>query len=539
MSTRTILDAFEQQAKAQPNAQALSVFGDAQTWTWSEWRRDARFMAAALIDSGCNPGDVVAILAGNHPVWPIADIGCLMAGAITAGVYPTSAVVQVHEILNDCGARVVIVDSREQLSKVLAVRTALPNLRLILCADDGSLARWQARGEQVSGLLEDEIDQRIADTAPDDIAVLIYTSGSTGVPKGARISHRYITASTESIATALELTDQDTALSFLPFCHASERIFGHYTRIHAGMAVQLVPNGAQLWQAARSFQPTVFGGLPRFYEKMHEAIAAGTGTIESFIGQRVRVATSGGAMLPREVSAHLAERGLVVLGAYGLTEHLCAVMHTPRDVDFDSAGPPMAGTTLAISPTGEILIKRCALTFSGYLNNAAATRASFTEDGAWLRTGDLGFIDDAGKLHVTGREKDLIALSGGKKVAPTPIERRLAESPWISQAVLFGENRKYISALLVPRVRYVEQWAQAQGVAGSYDALLEHPELLNQIQAEVDAVNTSLSRPEQVKRFALLPFELSPESEELTPTMKVRRAYVEAKYQAQLESLYK
>jgi long-chain acyl-CoA synthetase len=198
----------------------------------------------------------------------------------------------------------------------------------------------------------------------------------------------------------------------------------------------------------------------------------------------------------------------------------------------------MPGSTVRIGDNGEILLKRCALTFDGYLNKPDETRAAFTDDGEWLRTGDLGHLDEAGLLHVTGREKELIALSGGKKVAPAPIERRLMDSDWISQAVLFGENRKFVCALLVLRQAPVEQWARARGFAEPYEQLLSHPAVHENVQRIIDHVNGQLSRPEQIKRFAVLPAELSAERDELTPTLKIRRAFVEQKYQAQLAALY-
>jgi long-chain acyl-CoA synthetase len=590
----TILQSFQQRAATRANTPAFVLFGDITNgWSWSDWERDARYFAAALVDSGCTPGSVVAVLAGNRPVWPIADLGALMAGAISVGVYPTSAAVQVHEVLNDSAARIVVVDTSEQLAKVLEVRAGLPNLRSIVCAcapvdapEVIALSSWLERGRHAWPRCGSEVSERIADASPDDVAILIYTSGSTGVPKGARISHRYLTASAESIRDTLALTDQDSSLSFLPYCHASERVFGLYTRILTGMRFMLVERPSDVWAAARAFGPTLFGGLPRFYEKIYEALLAKHATlnagermqwdcalqlgrerslrardgaaaapelehawleaatlpretIASLVGRRVRLATSGGATLATEVAEYLAAAGLTVLGAYGLTEHLCVAMHRPDSYRFDSAGMPMPGTDLRISDTGEIQLRRSALTFSGYQHNAAETRAAFTSDGAWLRTGDLGFVDAEGRLHVTGREKELIALSGGKKVAPVPIERRLSESPWIAQAVLFGENRRYISALIALRRDYVEKWARETGRGHGFDALLLDPEITERVQHAIDAVNQTLSRPEQIKRFALLPAELSMEGEELTPTLKVRRSVIAQKYQEQLESLYR
>lgn len=517
-----ILQRFDQQAAAHPGKTAFQVFGvEDSACTWQTWHDQASAFAAALVDQGMQAGEVVAILASNTAAWPIADIGALMAGCITVGVYPTSAPAQVHEILDDCTARVVVVDGPEQRAKVEEIRSGLPNLRMVLCEQDGSFDRFIDNGRAARQRHHAEIRARSAATKLDDVALLIYTSGSTGMPKGARISHRCIAASAESIASALGLRESDTSLSFLPYCHAGERIFGHYTRILLGMRALLVPNSADIWQAAVDFQPTVFGGLPRFYEKIHEAVLAGHATIESMIGARVRIATSGGATLSRDVAEALARRGLVVLGAYGLTEHLCAAMQRPASCSFDSVGLPMPGTELRIAATGEIQIRKSDLTFSGYQNKPAETRAAFTEDGEWLRTGDLGFIDENGRLHVTGREKELIALAGGKKVAPVPIERRLTQSPYISQAVLFGENRKYIGALIVPHKNHARQ-----------------PGIAQLIQAAVDEVNATLSRPEQIKKFVLLQDELTVEKEELTPTLKVRRAFVEQKYQMQLQALY-
>lgn len=535
----TLLRTFEERAARQADDVAFTVFGDAaRRRTWREWHTESLCFANALVQHGITRGESIAILAGNHEVWPVADLGALMAGAISVGIYPTSSAVQVHEILNDSAARVVVVDSEEQLAKVLEVRSALPNLRAVVGPAD-----WHAWIDTGRKANDAEVRRRMADAAPDDVAILIYTSGSTGIPKGARITHRNLSASAKSITDTLQLGESDRALSFLPYCHAAERIFGLYTRIHAGMSAMLVDT-RQVWDAARTYEPTLFGGLPRFYEKIYESLLSRPQTVSpqeciaAMIGGRVRVATSGGATLPRQIGEYLAECGLAVLGAYGLTEHLCAAMHRVTDYSFDSVGPAMPGTTFRIGENGEILIKRSELTFTDYHNKPVETRAAFTDDGEWLRTGDLGFLDARGHLHVTGREKELIALSGGKKVAPAPIERKLTESSWISQAVLFGENRKYISALVALRREQVERWALAKGMNARYEDLITHPELLRVVQREVDAVNALLARPEQIKRFAVLENELRAETEELTPTLKVRRAFVEEKYQTQLEALY-
>jgi long-chain acyl-CoA synthetase len=230
--------------------------------------------------------------------------------------------------------------------------------------------------------------------------------------------------------------------------------------------------------------------------------------------------------------------GLTVLGAYGQTEHLCVAFHRPERYDFDTVGVPMPGTELRIADDGEVLVRRGALTFAGYFGREGETRAAFTEDGEWLRTGDLGALDARGFLRITGRKKELIALSTGKKVAPLPIEARLAEDPLVAHAVLYGEGRKFVSALVCLRREAAEQWARSRGLALPLDELARHPALQARVQEAIDGVNAALSRSEQVRRFVVLDRELSVADEELTPTHKVRRALVTAKYGDRLDALY-
>lgn len=519
------------------------------TCTWSDWHREARAYAAALIDSGCMPGDTVAILAGNSTLWPIAEMGALMAGCISVGLCPTNTAVQAHERLSDCGARVLVVDHADQLRKVMQMRATLPNLRVVVSAarshDSGVVdwPDWIKQGHGALARVERELNDRILDATPDDVAILIYTSGATGPPKGVRISHRYLSASAETIRSALELTCHDSTVSYLPFCHVAERVFGLYTRIHCGMSVTLIDDLANLWEAARSVEPTFFLGVPRLYQAIFEALqvqpdaASRQAIVEQMLGRKVRVAINGGAMLPEEVASALTASGLNLLTVYGMTEQLCITMQRPGTHDFSSAGKPVDGVTLRISEQGEVQVERSALTFSGYLNKPLHTSVVFTADKAWLRTGDIGYIDAAGCLHLTGRQLDEIVLADGARVAPAPIERRLTASPWIAQAVLFGRGRQYLSALLILRPRVVERWAVSQGLRMDEYITLE-PALIAQVQAEIDAVNGQLEPSEQVRRFAILPDDLSIERDELTVTMKVRRDVVAERYRGHIESLY-
>ena len=603
----TILDRFAVQARERGNVVALRTLAATgaaadSSLTWREWDDDARAVAAALVARGLGPGARVAILAGNRVLWPVADVGVMRAGLVSVGLYPTSAPSQVQELLADAAVPVVIVDRVEQLEKVLAAAPALPELGLVVCEDlddapdslrDGSpvaLVRWRdwlADGSRAlsESRVANELARREAAVRDTDIAALIYTSGSTGAPKAAELPHRYLLASAHSVQRALGLTADDSTLSFLPYCHAAERVFGLYTRMHVGMAVTLVEEHEHVWDAARLAQPTLFGGLPRFFEKASEALrraaAAADETrrerweaaerlgraramlrrhglpvpaalerdwttaseparecVRGLFGARLRLATSGGATLPVEVAEHLDAFGVTVLGAYGLTEHLCVAMNRPERYAFDTVGLPMPGTELHVTEDGELLVRRSALTFAGYLHRPQATDEAFTADGAWLRTGDLASLDDDGFLRITGRVKELIALSTGKKVAPLPIEARLTEDEWIAQAILVGEGRKYVSALIALRRPAVEHWAAEQRLEGDYALLRRHPLVTARVQLAVDRVNATLSRSEQVKRFALLDDELTVEAGEITPTQKIRRGEVAARHAARVDALY-
>jgi long-chain acyl-CoA synthetase len=597
----TMLARFLARVRETPDAVAIEELaaGGAPadlSLTWAQWREASRSFAAALVEDGVERGDRVAVLAGNRVMWPVAEIGILMVGAVSVGVYPTSAPNQVRDVLADCEAVAIVVDAADQLEKVLAVAPELPRLQRIVAGvvpEVGNVAvGWRdylmagaaALAERTG--LASSIDERTSAATPDDIALLIYTSGSTGEPKGARIPHRYVTASAISVRDTLGLVDSDTSLSFLPYCHAGERVFGLYTRILCGIRTAHVVQLPRVWEAARAFEPTLFGGLPRFFEKIYEALVVHEATlpagdrarwhralalgrerfalrrsgravpndlemawreavlpcrdvVDGLLGRRLRLATSGGATLPAEVADYLDAVGVTVLGAYGQTEHLCIAFHRADAYDTQTVGRPMPGTELRVDADGEVLVRRGALTFAGYHGKPDASREAFTADGMWLKTGDLGEVTPEGRLRLTGRKKELIALSSGKKVAPLPIESRLVDDPWIGHAMLYGEGERFVSALLVPRRRVLEAWQREQGLSLEYRELLGHPDVVARVQDVVNRVNAGLSGPERIKRFVLLDRELSVEADELTPTMKIRRAVVTRRYRDRLETLYR
>ena len=543
---QTIVDAFLSHAARTPDGVAWRTM-DGATLSWAQWAELSQQVAGALVASGVRPGDHVAVLAGNSMVWPIADMGTLLAGAVSVGLYPTSSPAQVAEVLRDCGARVVIVDDDAQCAKVKAVRGQLDALELLVgWGGVGAPATpwnaWLATARPTTPVLR----------APDEDAVLIYTSGSTGTPKGARISHRCLVETARSIAEVLSLTSADTSLSYLPFCHAAERMFGYATRVWLGMEAMLVDDASRVFDAAAVYHPTIFGGLPRFFEKALEKFEAalllpGTDAERaqrtravraSLFGTRLRLATSGGAPLPELVGTALDAFGVRVLGAYGQTEHLCVAMHRPDRLNFTSVGLPMPGTELRIADDGEVLVKRGPLTFSGYFGREDETREAFTADGAWLKTGDLGDVDADGFLRITGRKKELLVLSTGKKVAPLPIEAALSAGPWIEHAMLYGEGRSFISALFTVREAPLRLLAEREGLPWSRTDLLAHDAVRGAVQAWVTQVNAALSRHEQVKQWVLVPGPFTVAGGELTPTMKLKRHEVSARYASLLDHLY-
>lgn len=562
--------------------------------SWRDWADASRYFAAALVAAGHGPGEIAAIFAGNRALWPVSDIGVMSAGLVATGIYPTSASTQVRQLLADSGATVAVVDTAERLSRVLSERDALPMLRTIIVQDLEKPApagviswdEWLARGAAaIAAGADAELNGRLAAARPDDTAALIYTSGSTGEPKGACISHRYLIASAESIRDTLDLGPGDSTLSYLPFCHAGERVFGLYTRVLCGMPAVLVEDHRLIWEAARTTAPTLFGGLPHFYEKVHAALQADREAaspagrarwddvlalgrqrsalrrrgaavpvalddewlrrgeplfahVRDHFGGSLRLATSGGAALPTEVAEFLDAVGVTVLGAYGMTEHLCVAFHRPGAYAFEGVGPAMPGTELRVAEDGEVMIRRGALTFSGYFGRAEESRSAFSEDGEWLLTGDLGELDARRMLRITGRKKELIALSTGKKVAPLPVEACLAEDAWIAQAMLYGEGKKFISALIAPRRASIEEWARHRRDMHVDGDLLAIPEVAERIRAAVERVNATLSRTEQIRRYIVLDRELSLDEDELTPNLKIRRAVVAERFRERLDALY-
>ena len=493
-------------------------FRNGERWkgiSWQQFGQETYDFATALLSLDLKRGGTVCILMGNVPEWPISDIGTIIAGGIGVGLYPTSSAEQIAYIINHSDAEFVLVDSREQLQKVLSVREQLPKVRHIIALDaDGNAINYKdfiARGQTERSRLASLLKERAEGSSPDDIAIMVYTSGTTGPPKGACLSHRYIINSVESLRQTIPIYDTDVSFSYLPFCHVAERISGLYNRLYAGASAYFVDDLARLGEYMLEVKPTVFASLPRFFEKIYARIVSdGSTNVKDYFGGRVRLLTSGGAPLPLEVAEFFAAAGLPILQAYGLTENVCVAFNRPDNYKFGTVGPPMPGCEVRLADDKEILV-RSAMMFSGYYKAPEETAKMFAD--GWLLTGDLGEFDEDGFLKIIGRKKELIVTSTGKKISPTLLENMLKENHLISQAMVYGEGRSYLVALIT----------------------LNAPANVQEI---IDQVNRRVSSTESIKRFAILDRDFEIARDEITPTGKLKRDVITNRYREVIEKLY-
>ena len=486
--------------------------------SWKRFEQEAFDFATALLSLDLKRGGSVCILMGNVPEWPISDIGTIMAGGVGVGLYPTSSAEQIAYIINHSDAEFVLVDSREQLEKLLSVRARLTKVRHIIALEAShdviSYRDFIERGQSERSRLAPLLKERAEGAKPDDVAIMVYTSGTTGPPKGACLSHRYIINSVESLRQTIPIYDTDVSFSYLPFCHVAERISGLYNRLYAGASAYFVDDLARLGEYMLEVRPTVFASLPRFFEKIHaQAVLDGTTRIKDYFGGRIRLATSGGAPLPLEVAQFFADAGLPILQAYGLTENVCVAFNRPDKYKFGTVGPPMPGCEVRIAADNEILV-RSEMMFSGYYKAPEETAKMF-KDG-WLLTGDLGELDQDGFLKIIGRKKELIVTSTGKKVAPALLENMLKEHHLISQAMVYGEGRSYLVALI------------------TLNAAAER----EKVQSIIDAVNRRVSSTESIKRFAILDRDFEIARDEITPTGKLKRDVITNRFREVIDELY-
>jgi long-chain acyl-CoA synthetase len=569
--------------------------GEVRSITGKDFFEQVRDLSFGLTALGMSPGDRVALMAESRPEWLAVDLAVLAAGAIPVPVYPSLSAGQVRYILADSAASLAVVSTDLQLEKVQEIRHELPHLRVVVVMDATvagqspsvvSLADTAARGH-TRMQTEWGAGRQFRDTAravrPEALATIIYTSGTTGEPKGVMLTHGALVSNLLAAARVLDVSERDVGLSFLPLSHAFERMVA-WVYLLCGVHVVFAESFDTVGRDIGLVRPTVITGVPRVYQKLQArilekgssgsagraklfrwAVAAGVrasratlrgrraGALERLqarladrlvfervregLGGRLRYLVSGSAPLGADTAEFFCAIGLPIVEGYGLTETAPILSVNPPGAQrVGTVGKSLPGVDLRIAEDGEILA-RGPNVMTGYYNKPEAT-AEVLKDG-WFHTGDVGAFDGAGYLSITDRKKDLLVTSGGKKIAPQPIEATLQRSPLVAEAIVLGEARKYAAALLVPDFPELERRLQSLGrPPGTREELVTRPDVLGLYQEIVDALNRDLSPYERVKRIALLPAEFTIESGELTPTLKVKRKTVEQKWQDVIAQMY-
>ena len=565
--------------------------------SWNEFYRRVKCVGTALISMGLEKGDCVSIIGDNCPEWVIIDLGIQCVGGVAVGVYSTNAWPQVEYVVADSRSGFFFVENEEQLDKWLQFRDDVPFLKKVIVWDleglrhfeDPMVMTFEDLMEIGRKIIEKDpglFENRMEEVMPEDISVLIYTSGTTGPPKGAMLTHRNVMWMGQAISRDNPVYDTDEVMSFLPLCHIFERLFSVYGHITHGFTVNFIENLDTVTDNMREISPTVGYAVPRIWEKYLSAVYIKMSDATWFkkllfsiafkIGQRratlrmnfrlvpsylevlyqlayvavfrklkerlgfdrMRVAYSGAAPISPDVLHFFQSIGVNLIEGYGQTEGtgvtcVCRI----GKVKFGTVGPPLTGTEVKIAEDGEILVRSPSV-FKGYYNNPEAT-AEALKDG-WLYSGDVGEIDEDGYLKITDRKKDIIVTAGGKNITPQYIENKLKFSPYINDSVVIGDKKKFISSLIMIDEDNVVKYAQDNKIQFStYKDLTQSPEIIKLIQDEVDKVNNTLSRVEQIKKFTIIPKKLYEEDGEVTPTMKVKRKYVNEAFSDLIEKMYK
>jgi len=584
----TVFEIFEATARTHADRPAMRrKRGDSwEPITWSEYRNAVRQAARGLAALGAAPGTGVAIMGFARPEWYIANTAVMMTGALPAGVYTTNTPEQCHYIADHAEAVVAVVENQEYLERFLAVRDRLPRLQAIVLmegeASGEGVLSWAQLLEGGSATSEEEIDRRIAAARPDDVCTLIYTSGTTGDPKAVMLTHRNISWIAANSVELLDVTAEDRLISYLPLSHIAEQIASLYISMATGACVHFAESVDKLGENLREVRPHVFLGVPRVWEKIQAGIqAAGaqnpplrkkiaawarkTGLAGGYADQKgqprpwlyslahrlvfskvreklglteTRFAVASAAPLARETQEFFLSLGIPILDIWGMSELTGpATISLPGAYRTGRSGRPLPGTEMRIADDGELLV-RGPHVFKGYYKDEAVTRETIDEEG-WLHSGDVAEFDDEGYLRITDRKKELIITAGGKNIAPQFLEGKLKQIPAISQAVAIGDRRPYVVALLaVDPTRVTEEAEKAGSPAKTTEEAARCPVFKAWVEKQVEETNRSLARYEQIKKFALLPGELTTDGGELTPTMKLKRRVIHEKYGAAIESLY-
>jgi len=516
--------------------------------SWEHYREQALAAAAALVDAGVTVGDRVGLLAENRVEWLVADMAILTAGAVNVPPHAPLTAKQIQFELADAGVTWLIVSTPAQLEKVLQVRAQLPLLRGIVQFDSAvqqpAAIAWEAfvqhgrrRLPQVAG----ELQRRERLIGLDDLATIIYTSGTTGNPKGVMLTHGNLLSNAIAGLAVSPHQPDGLVLSWLPYSHIYARTVDHYTNLVGSVCVALAESPETVVQNLADVQPTMMASVPRLYEKILAAVATSdkkemARRLRGVFGPRIDWLTSGGAPLPVETAKAFLECGLTLLQGYGLTESSPVIsFNTKTHHKLGTVGRPIPGVEVRIAADGEVLT-RGPHVMKGYWNNPQAT-ADAIRDG-WLYTGDLGSLDAEGYLSITGRKKELLVLSNGKKVVPSHIEALLQADPCIDQAVVCGEGRNYLTALVVPHWDNVRAALTGGANRSSSDRLEMEPALSELLEARIRHALRDVSPAQQVKKFIVVPEPFSVAAEQLTVSLKLRRNFVLGQYAERIDALY-
>lgn len=562
--------------------------------TFSEYRRKVELFALGLASLGVKRGDKIAIISENRPEWVIADMAMVCLGVINVPIYPTLTPKQIEFISNDAEVKMAIVSNSLQLGKVQKIKKDVPSLgRVIIMTDKGDAAAQEALaffsvyaiGEEFEKSHPKYLAQNISQAKPTDLLTIIYTSGTTGNPKGVMLTHHNLVANIKAAADIIPFGPQEILLSFLPLCHSFERMAGYYTALSCAATVAYAESVETVRDNLLEIRPTIVTTVPRLFERFRSRIlkqvdsapparqsifywALGVGRKyvrqkkhgkvsiavqaqyalasklvfgklrEKVTGGRIKFFVSGGAALPRDLGEFFEAIGMTIIEGYGLTE-TSPVLTVNRldDYEFGAVGKPVPGVEIKIAEDGEILAKGPNI-MRGYYKNDKATEEVIDKDG-WFHTGDIGMFNRNGHLIITDRKKHLFVSSGGKNIAPQPIENLLLQCKYVDQVVLIGDGKMYLTALIVPEFENLKQFALREKIDFSdQEGLVHSSDVRTLFQQEIQMLQKDLPQFERVRRFELLSSPLTVENGEITPTMKVKRKVVEQKYASLIEKMY-
>ncbi len=596
--SQTIPHLFLKQVKRFGNRVALREkdLGIWQEITWSQYRDHVRNFCLGLLELGLQVNDHVSILGENVQQWLYADLAVQSARGISVGVYPTNPAPEVKYVVDHSDSVFCVCHDQEQTDKILEVKEALPLLKKIIVMDMKGLRKYkdpliisfeevESIGQKAHQKNPSRFEALIDQVHSEDIALMVYTSGTTGPPKGAMLSHKNILSMVQSFSKSIPFYENDEIVSYLPLCHVAERVISVFVPMHIGITVNFAESVDTVTSAMCEVFPTIFFGVPRIWEKMHANVIIklkdaswlkrkmyewmmpiGEKYSEARLRQdkesfplkllnsiawlclfralqkelglrRVRIALSGAAPISPEILKYFHTLGVSILEGYGLTETTGLTnINPPGKSKIGTVGPVLSGTRVKIAEDGEIMAQ-CDHVFEGYFKDPAAT-AEVKQKG-WLHTGDVGKIDEDGYLTITDRKKDIIITAGGKNISPSEIENRLKFSPYINEAIVIGDKRKFLSALIEIEQENVEKWAQENNITyTTYKSLAQNPDVFEKIKKEVQEVNKKFAQVETIKKFKLLEKELDLDDQEVTATMKVRRKAISEKFKDMIEEIY-